>query len=203
MAPRQEYHSPTPSPTPSRPERRGVSRRSVIEEAKGKVSTMDLADRLASDHPDRWCKVGAEWVRRCVLPDHEDRTPSFTVNPEKNLWWCHGCLRGGDAITLAQRAWDIARADVAAAEMLLTFGHEIPRRPDSWYRKQKRQQSVRDAIDRAKFDHLRRRLFRWFFEPSLLRIENPDEREAEAALLWDATEPLAELTLERLSGESS
>jgi DNA primase len=75
-------------------------------------------------------------VRRCVLPDHEDRTPSFTVNPERNLLWCHGCLRGGDAITLAQRAWGIARADVAAAEVLLTFGHEIPKRPESWYRRQ-------------------------------------------------------------------
>ena len=203
MAPRQEYHSPSPSPTPSRPERRGVSRRSVIDEAKDKVSTIDLADRLATDQGGRWRKVGAEWVRQCVLPDHEDRTPSFTVNPEKNLWWCHGCLRGGDAITLAQRAWDIARADVAAAEVLLTFGYEIPRRPESWFRKQERQRPVRNAIEQARFDHLRRRLFRRFFEPSLVRIENPDEREAEAALLWDAVEPLAEMMLERLGGGGS
>jgi hypothetical protein len=56
---------------------------------------------------------------------------------------------------------------------------------------------------RARFDHLRRRLFRWFFEPSLVQIEDLGEREAEAALLWDATAPLAEMMLERLRGGSS
>jgi hypothetical protein len=162
------------------------------------VKTIDMADRLAVGQDGGWRKVGAEWVRRCVLPDHKDRTPSFCVNPEKDLWHCHGCARGGDVVTLAQFAWDIDRADVAAAEVLLTFGHEIPPRPASWFRRQERQRPIREAISRARFEHLRRRLFRGLFAPSLVRIKDPDERKVEALIFWEATEPLARMMVERL-----
>jgi uncharacterized NAD(P)/FAD-binding protein YdhS len=91
----------------------------------------------------------------------------------------------------------------AMIALSLEYSVELPKRPDSWYRWQERQRPVRDAINRARFDHLRRRLFRWFFEPSLVQIEDLGEREAEAALLWDATAPLAEMMLERLRGGSS
>ncbi len=43
---------------------------------------------------------GHELVWRCMLPGHDDRTPSFSVNPEKGLYFCYGCGRGGDIITL-------------------------------------------------------------------------------------------------------
>jgi uncharacterized NAD(P)/FAD-binding protein YdhS len=114
-------------------------------------------------------------------------------------------LRGGDVIELARFLWGYEKHEVAmaAADLLHEFGHPIPERPAFWYCKQERQRPVRVAINRARFDHLRRRLFRRFFEPSLLRIENPSERESEAALLWDATAPLAEMMLERLRGGNS
>jgi hypothetical protein len=182
-----------------RPERRGVSRRSVIEEAKDKVPVIDFADLLCG--PAKMRRVGTEWVARCPLPDHEDKTPSFTANPEKNLWFCHGCLRGGDVVELARFAWGYEKHEVqmAAADLLHEFGHEIPPRPASWYAKQKRQKPIRDAIAQARFDHLRRRLFRRLFLPSLVRDEDPEERKAEAVAFWEATEPLAQMMLERLA----
>jgi CHC2 zinc finger len=200
MAPPQEAYQETRQ---SRPERRGVSRRTVVDAAKSEVSVIDLVKRRAGQSKMR--RVGAEVVTNCVLPDHEDRVPSFAVNPEKNVWWCHGCLRGGDVIELARFLWCYEKNEVAmaAADLLHEFGYQIPERPASWYRKLERQKPVRSAIARARYDHLRRRLFRWFFEPSLVRIENQDEREAEAALLWDATAHLAEMMLERLRGGSS
>lgn len=39
-------------------------------------------------------KVGKEWVFKCPFPDHEDRHPSFMVNPEAQVWWC-SCSAGG------------------------------------------------------------------------------------------------------------
>lgn len=33
-----------------------------------------------------------------VCPFHHEKTPSFSVNLEKNLFYCHGCHEGGDAI---------------------------------------------------------------------------------------------------------
>jgi DNA primase len=137
-------------------------------------------------------RVGKERVGRCPLPDHEDKTPSFTVNPEKDLWWCHGCLRGGDVITLAQLAWDIDRADVAAAEILLTFGHEIPKRSDSRFRKQARQKPIRDAIEEAWVKHYQRRLYRGFL-PAIEDIADEEERRKEAEFFWDAAYRIAVL----------
>jgi DNA primase len=146
---------------------------------------------------------GQAWFTgRCPLPDHEDKTPSFYIYPP-GRYWCYGCNRGGDVVDLEFFCGDYGELWEAMIALSLEYGVELPRRPESWHRKQERQRPVRDAINRARFDHLRRRLFRWFFEPSLVQIENVDEREAEAALLWDATAPLAEMMLERLRGGSS
>jgi DNA primase len=195
--PQEEYHEVTRS---SRPERRGASRRSAIEAAKAKLQTIDLAHQLCG--PGKMRRVGARWVARCPLPGHEDRTPSFTVYLKTNSWFCFGaCLKGGDVVDLAAAAWGYGRGEMAmaAADLLHKFGHPIPERPASWYAKQQRQKPLRDAIDRARFGHLRRRLFRRFFLPSLVRIDNLQERKAAASAFWEATEPLARMMLERLA----
>jgi DNA primase len=37
-----------------------------------------------------------------LCPLHEDHKPSFLVDPEKNLFYCYGCGRGGDVIRFAE-----------------------------------------------------------------------------------------------------
>jgi CHC2 zinc finger len=146
---------------------------------------------------------GQAWFTgRCPLPDHEDKTPSFYIYPP-GRFYCYGCNRHGDVVDLEFFCGDYGELWEAMIALSLEYSVELPKRPESWYRRQERQRPVRDAINRARFDHLRRRLFRWFFEPSLVQIENVDEREAEAALLWDATAPLAEMMLERLRSGGS
>jgi hypothetical protein len=178
----------------TRPERRGVSRRTVIEEAKAKVSTIDLADRLAG--PGKMRKVGAEWVTNCPLPDHEDRSPSFAANPEKNVWFCYGCLRGGDVVELARFAWGYEKHQVAtaAADLLNEFGHELPSRPPNWYAKQQRQKPIRSAIEGAKVRLVQRRVFRIFL-PLIEEIEDEAERREETEYLWDAAQEIAVLVV--------
>ena len=45
-------------------------------------------------------KAGARYTGRC--PFHEERTPSFSVNPADKLYHCFGCGKGGDVITFVR-----------------------------------------------------------------------------------------------------
>ena len=45
---------------------------------------------------------GSRFTGRC--PFHEERTPSFSVNPVEKLYYCFGCGKGGDVISFVREA---------------------------------------------------------------------------------------------------
>jgi hypothetical protein len=71
-----------------------------LAELKGRV---DLVTFIEKYTPVPLVKRGKQLVGCCPLPGHDDGSPSFVVNPEKQVFYCHGCLRGGDiySFTLA------------------------------------------------------------------------------------------------------
>lgn len=52
---------------------------------------------VASDHT-KVAKRGHRWVGLCPL--HKEKSPSFSVDPDRGLFYCFGCGAGGDAIKL-------------------------------------------------------------------------------------------------------
>src|SRR5438067_203381 len=50
-------------------------------------------------------KAGARYTGRC--PFHEERTPSFSVNPVDKLYYCFGCGAGGDLITFVKETENV------------------------------------------------------------------------------------------------
>ena len=40
---------------------------------------------------------------KALCPFHSEKSPSLQINPKKNLWYCFGCHRGGDAISFVQQ----------------------------------------------------------------------------------------------------
>ena len=180
---------------------RSVSARSVIDEAKDKVQVIDLADRLCG--PGQMRQVGKEWVARCPLPDHPDKSPSFSANRDKNLWHCFGCGQGGDVVNLAALYWGHERMDEAAAYVLLEFGHDIPPRPPAWFRKQQRQKEIRRLVDDARVEVLARRLWKYVLEPIVADIEDSAERAQVAQELWARVVPYAARRLEARTMEAA
>jgi DNA primase len=39
---------------------------------------------------------------KACCPFHHEKTPSFHVTPEKNMFYCFGCKKGGDIFTFIQ-----------------------------------------------------------------------------------------------------
>lgn len=63
-------------------------------------SSVNIVD-IASD----FCFLeerGRDWWGQCPFPDHDDRTPSFSVSPDKGIYKCFGCGRGGGVFRLVQ-----------------------------------------------------------------------------------------------------
>lgn len=70
-------------------------------------------------------------------PFHDEKTPSFNVNPSKQFYHCFGCKAGGDAIKFVQEFERITFAEAAqklADEYNITLEHEggdAPKRADN------------------------------------------------------------------------
>jgi DNA primase len=72
--------------------------RQALQELKQQISLLGYLQ--AHDwRPARPLSRG-RWMGLCPL--HEDRRPSFLLDPHKNLFYCYGCGRGGDVIRFAE-----------------------------------------------------------------------------------------------------
>ncbi len=60
-----------------------------IGEIKSRVSVVELISEYVTLK-----KAGRNFVGLC--PFHKEKTPSFSVNPEKQIFYCFGCGEGGD-----------------------------------------------------------------------------------------------------------
>ena len=67
-----------------------------VEEVKERA---DIVELVRADTELR--KPGVEWTGRC--PFHEERSPSFWVNPAKKVYYCFGCGASGDVIAYVEQ----------------------------------------------------------------------------------------------------
>jgi DNA primase len=67
----------------------------------------DIVDVIGSYLPLK--KAGANFVALC--PFHKEKTPSFNVNPHKQIFHCFGCHKGGDVFAFVKEYENIGFVD--------------------------------------------------------------------------------------------
>jgi DNA primase len=93
-------------------------------------------------------RQGARWVGLC--PFHEERTPSFSVDPQEKLYHCFGCGVGGDTIKFVEEKEGLGFAE--AVELLADrYGVELEREREDPLAEARRQQRRRlgELLDRT------------------------------------------------------
>ena len=68
----------------------------AIEEV---ISNTDIVDLIGQYVPLK--RRGANYIGLC--PFHREKTPSFTVAPDKQIFKCFGCSEGGTAIQFIKK----------------------------------------------------------------------------------------------------
>ena len=81
-----------------------------------------------------------------LCPFHDERTPSFSVDPQEKLYHCFGCGVGGDVIRFVEEKEALAFADAVEA-LADRYGVEIEREQEDPRAEEQRQQAV--AVERA------------------------------------------------------
>lgn len=91
----------------------------TTEEIKARINIVELIGTYV-----RLEKAGTHYKACC--PFHQERSPSFMVNEEKNMWHCFGCGKGGDAFAFVM---EIEGLDFREALTLLAekTGVELPK----------------------------------------------------------------------------
>ena len=84
----------------------------MIAEIKRQLPILEAAQRYARVDPK---KKGTSYWCKCL--QHNERTPSMQIKPDKDIYHCYSCHSGGDQIDLVAEAMGISNKD--AIRMLL------------------------------------------------------------------------------------
>jgi DNA primase len=116
----------------------GLIPESFIEELLGRVDIVELIERHVPLK-----RSGREFQACC--PFHDEKTPSFTVSPQKQFYHCFGCGAHGSAISFMMKYEGLEFID-AVEELARHAGLTVPR--DAGV-KQRPEESLYDILDAA------------------------------------------------------
>ena len=94
---------------------------SFLDDLLDRVDIVEVIDRRV-----KLKKSGKNYSARC--PFHEERSPSFSVNPDKQFYYCFGCGAGGNALTFLME-YDNLEFPQAVDNLAGSAGMEVPREP--------------------------------------------------------------------------
>ena len=109
----------------------------LIEEVRSRNDVVDVISGYV-----RLQKKGSTYFGLC--PFHNEKTPSFSVSPGKQMYYCFGCGADGDVIDFTARFYDLSPKEAAeklAQDFGLSYDSKAP--PRRSYVRQKSEAQVR------------------------------------------------------------
>src|SRR5881397_3582684 len=83
----------------------GRIRAADVEEVRRKAALVDVAAEYMQLR-----KAGSARFK-ALCPFHQEKTPSFSIDAAKSLFYCFGCGKGGDVITLVSELESLSFAE--------------------------------------------------------------------------------------------
>jgi DNA primase len=110
-----------------------------IEEIRNRINIIDLVSEYVTLK-----KAGRNYIGSC--PFHKEKTPSFTVNAEKQIYHCFGCGEGGNAFSFLMKIGNMTFPE-AVRHLAGKLGVMLPSR--EFTPEEKNRQDQREALLRV------------------------------------------------------
>lgn len=107
-----------------------------IDEIKRRINIVDLVSGFVSLK-----QAGRSYLGLC--PFHKEKTPSFTVSPDKQIFYCFGCGEGGNALAFVMKINGLTFPE-AIRYLAKKTGVALPDRPLS--RQEKEQLTLKERM---------------------------------------------------------
>jgi len=101
--------------------------------------------QVVSDHV-QLRRRGRRWEGLC--PFHDEKTPSFSIDPEKGLFYCFGCSKGGDIISFVMELDGLTFPE-AVEQLARRFGVPLPPRRPGERRRQDEADRIASLLEEA------------------------------------------------------
>jgi DNA primase len=83
-----------------------------------------------------------------LCPFHEEKTPSFSVDPDKGLYYCFGCHQGGDIFKFLMQTSRLSFAE-AVEQLARRYGVKLPPRSPDGERRRQESDRLRTLLEEA------------------------------------------------------
>tara|TARA_B100000446_G_scaffold61867_1_gene58336 strand:- start:36829 stop:38865 length:2037 start_codon:yes stop_codon:yes gene_type:complete len=127
----------------------GLIPQSFIDDLLDRIDIVDVVDARV-----KLKKTGKNYSACC--PFHDEKTPSFTVSPDKQFYYCFGCGASGTALGFVLEHDRLNFPD-AVEELAKMAGVEVPREARNDSPKHKERKSLYDLLDKTD-QHFRQQL---------------------------------------------
>lgn len=114
----------------------------AVEEIKSRLDIVDVISKYVILK-----KRGTNYIGLC--PFHNEKTPSFIVSPNKGIFKCFGCGKGGDAITFLMEIKNESYSEIIK-DLAMQFNIELPKGNTFSDKNKNKRTKITEILQKAK-----------------------------------------------------